>query len=292
MVLAEPAPAYPFSFNSMGPDWTAEHALADPWTLQWSSTVPTSGGEQNGFCAQSQSYLSQIGSAPDRSFGGYSYDMSTSSRTMGYHAEFPQTTPAETLESITGTSTLHMSRASAQPETSRKFTESIPNPTNVAQWLREQEPDTRRNYYDGRGIFECKRCAKKTWDIPPGECRDRTHRAHHDAAALVVREWLVTTQQGWKKAPVKISAYQIWNWFHDIECPWSQHKQSQRGHHERVHQRVHHKPSNHKEVGNSYKKGDQKEKGKGMRMAKAEDNQRKKPRAILPRPGPSDQIYI
>jgi hypothetical protein len=72
----------------------------------------------------------------------------------------------------------------------------------------------------------------------------------------------VTTQQGWKKAPVKISAYQIWNWFHDIECPWSQHKQSQRGHHERVHQRVHHKPSNHKEVGNYIRRETRRKKGR------------------------------
>jgi hypothetical protein len=96
MMLTEPAPDYSISFNSMGPDWTAEHALADVWVLQRSSTVTISEGGYNGFCAQNQSYLSQMGFASDHPFGEGLHHIFTSSNPMEYHAEFPHTTSAGT----------------------------------------------------------------------------------------------------------------------------------------------------------------------------------------------------
>jgi len=88
-------------------------------------------------------------------------------------------------------------------------------------WLKAQDISSLEKCYDSKEEYVCKSCLIKTWD-PPGSCKDLDHRDHYDAAAAVVRKHLKDVD-GWNKVPKKVSAYQIWHWFHGIPCPQEQH---------------------------------------------------------------------
>jgi hypothetical protein len=88
-------------------------------------------------------------------------------------------------------------------------------------WLKAQDISSLEKCYDSKEEYVCKSCLNKTWD-PPGSCKDLDHRDHYDAAAAVVRKHLKDVD-GWNKVPKKVSAYQIWHWFHGIPCPQEQH---------------------------------------------------------------------
>lgn len=118
--------------------------------------------------------------------------------------------------SVNETSVPDVSLASNHTPTSRLNQLKI-----LVRWLREQDAGCLQECYSSKDTYICTSCLGKTWN-PPGQCLDFDHQLHHDAAALVVKENLVTTG-AWKQAPKRISAYQIVHWFHGIASPESIH---------------------------------------------------------------------
>jgi hypothetical protein len=98
--------------------------------------------------------------------------------------------------------------------------------------LKELTVEERKDYHDSREGSICGFCKKKKWNAP-GNCQNKDHDVHYQAAVEVVAKWL-EDEQGWKIIPRRLSTYHIWHWFHNLPCEPSKHEAHQAAHSKRA----------------------------------------------------------